>query len=558
MSALGRKQKSQQASERQALLLLSAMVVSAAVAACFEPFKQYVEEAGFYQPPDWFAIVCGICAGILSVVWNEVVNRSLDKRGLNETPAPIHYVAFLLVISFVTPIAEEIIFRGVLQQLIGYSPASILFALAHFESASVWNMLLSKFPLGLFCGGAFVVSHNLWSAVIAHTINNVWFTVPEYFRDRDVVKGVKLSLDGNYEGAIEILSRTKGLEGNRYALRNRASCFNQIKKCNEAIADATKAIELGDNYAYLMRCSSYLLLGKTELAEQDVVFAKKKYPKCSEPYLLAGVVYLQKLEFTAARSEFLMSIEIAETPVGWALCGCAALSLFQYDLCLEDCRKALSLNPSYYFAFQVKALALLALNKLEDAMICSNQAVENASPHGLPETLAGRAMIFIRVGDKESALADLSNAIAAVPESKMPNLSRAFIYIQEERFEGAFAELDQLSRLVETPLDRSYHLGYRALAKVLKGDVESGLADAIEANSIYPSRPDLLNILGLALIRNGQAGQAVEELNRAIELDPYNAESYWFRHLAYESLGQDELASADKGIAEKYCYKPYC
>ncbi|HNM49636.1 MAG TPA: tetratricopeptide repeat protein, partial [Candidatus Obscuribacter sp.] len=103
-----------------------------------------------------------------------------------------------------------------------------------------------------------------------------------------------------------------------------------------------------------------------------------------------------------------------------------------------------------------------------------------------------------------------------------------------------------------------YHLGYRALAKVLKGDVESGLADAIEANSIYPSRPDLLNILGLALIRNGQGGQAVEELNRAIELDPYNAESYWFRHLAYESLGQDELASADKAIAEKYCYKPYC
>ncbi len=418
--------------------------------------------------------------------------------------------------------------------------------------------MLSRLPAGVILGATFAITQNLWSSIIAHAISNAWFDILRLYRDRDTVIGIRLLEAGDYAGAIESLSKAINKQETWFTLRKRAACYNMLRDYEKAIADTTRAIEIGDSISRIVRCESYLAVDEIELAEQDILCAKKEHPTRADVFRLAGGVFLKRRQFAAARAEFLESVKLADSYIDWALLAFTDFHLFQYERCLEECQKVLSLNSGNAEALDLKVFSLLSLNRMEEALTCSNLAVETASPLERPRALITRSYVVACAGEFERALGDISESMAAEPEWKEHFYARAYVNCRAKRFDEALADLEKVAPIPEDYLGRSYHLGYRALAKVLKDDVESGLADAIEANDIYPSRPDLLNILGLALIRNGQAGQAVEELNRAIELDPYNAESYWFRHLAYESLGQDALASADKAIAEKYCYKPYC
>ncbi|MBK8224358.1 MAG: tetratricopeptide repeat protein [Candidatus Obscuribacter sp.] len=557
MSAVSRECWLRPARERKFLFVSSLLLLCVVEFLSFGPCKSIFEHVGLFQCPGWFAVKCGVGAGLLCIAWNEIVARVLDHYGVELETAPLYSFPSIALLCTIEPFTSEVLYRG-FQHFFGLVPAALLYAFTPDWRMHRWGGMLSRLPAGVILGATFAITQNLWSSIIAHAISNAWFDILRLYRDRDTVIGIRLLEAGDYAGAIESLSKAINKQETWFTLRNRAACYYVLRNYDKAIADTTRAIEIGDRLSRIKRCESYLSIGETELAEQDVLCAKKELPTHGKVFQLAGYVLIQKHEFAAARAEFSESIRLAEGPVGWALSGQAALGLFKYDLCLSDCRRALSLNPDCVYALEMKALALIALNRAEEALSCTNLAVERASYFERPPALVARAFALLRGGDYEKALKDVSEAIEAAPERKDYFADRAYVHCLAKRYDDALADLERFSPFAKTLMQRSYHLGYRALAKVLKGDVESGLADAIEANNIYPSRPDLLNILGLALIRHGQTGQAVEELNRAIELDPYNAESYWFRHLAYESLGQDELASADKAIAEKYCYKPYC
>jgi Flp pilus assembly protein TadD len=50
---------------------------------------------------------------------------------------------------------------------------------------------------------------------------------------------------------------------------------------------------------------------------------------------------------------------------------------------------------------------------------------------------------------------------------------------------------------------------------------------------------------GLVLFVHDYAGEAIEDLNRAIELEPENAEAYYQRGRAYSLLGEPAKALSD-------------
>jgi membrane protease YdiL (CAAX protease family) len=83
----------------------------------------------------------------------------------------------LLVVAVVPAIGEELLFRGVLQDLfirwsknifLGVLITSLVFALLHFQFLSV----LPRFVLGMILGYIFVWTRSLWMPVLAHFINN--------------------------------------------------------------------------------------------------------------------------------------------------------------------------------------------------------------------------------------------------------------------------------------------------------------------------------------------------------------------------------------------------
>jgi Flp pilus assembly protein TadD len=58
----------------------------------------------------------------------------------------------------------------------------------------------------------------------------------------------------------------------------------------------------------------------------------------------------------------------------------------------------------------------------------------------------------------------------------------------------------------------------------------------------YPDDPDLNNLAGLAFIQSGEPGQAIAPLQRALRIEPDNAQSHYNLALAFASLGQFEQA----------------
>jgi membrane protease YdiL (CAAX protease family) len=112
-------------------------------------------------------------------------------------------LAFNLIILAVVPaFSEELLFRGILQQLfsrllksghIGVWVTSIIFSTMHFQFFGFLPRLL----LGLSFGYLFFWSRNLWIPVIAHFVNNAIPVMLSYFVDWKVLKEKTLLFNDN-------------------------------------------------------------------------------------------------------------------------------------------------------------------------------------------------------------------------------------------------------------------------------------------------------------------------------------------------------------------------
>jgi membrane protease YdiL (CAAX protease family) len=85
-------------------------------------------------------------------------------------------LAMILMAGIIAPIAEEIVFRGVLYRFIrdrwgilwGVVLSSLIFAIVHADLAVGTTALLLGFILAVF----YEYSHSLWTAVLIHAVNN--------------------------------------------------------------------------------------------------------------------------------------------------------------------------------------------------------------------------------------------------------------------------------------------------------------------------------------------------------------------------------------------------
>jgi hypothetical protein len=103
----------------------------------------------------------------------------------------------LLVVAVVPAIGEELLFRGVLQDLfirwtrntfIGVLITSLAFALLHFQFLSV----LPRFVLGMILGYIFVWTRSLWMPILAHFINNALAVIYyHYLYNGSIERGIE-------------------------------------------------------------------------------------------------------------------------------------------------------------------------------------------------------------------------------------------------------------------------------------------------------------------------------------------------------------------------------
>ncbi|MDD2475895.1 MAG: CPBP family intramembrane metalloprotease [Dysgonamonadaceae bacterium] len=109
----------------------------------------------------------------------------------------LDYLGNIIFIGLFAAIAEEVFFRGVLQQLleklfknkhIGVWITAFIFSLMHLQ----FYGFLPRLILGVLLGYLFLLSHNLWIPIIIHFLNNALVvTLNFFFQDNSIYQSLE-------------------------------------------------------------------------------------------------------------------------------------------------------------------------------------------------------------------------------------------------------------------------------------------------------------------------------------------------------------------------------
>ena len=102
-----------------------------------------------------------------STGWGDALGRSLAELIGRRS------VADCVVLGLASGVAEEALFRGLLQPWLGYAAASLVFGLAHFAPRrELWPWTGFAVLAGFVLGGLFALTGNLVAPVVAHSCIN--------------------------------------------------------------------------------------------------------------------------------------------------------------------------------------------------------------------------------------------------------------------------------------------------------------------------------------------------------------------------------------------------
>jgi len=113
------------------------------------------------------------------------------------------------------------------------------------------------------------------------------------------------------------------------------------------------------------------------------------------------------------------------------------------------------------------------------------------------------------------------------------------------RYARAAEEFVEVAIEARDPELRVEALGQAGNVWVMAGDLPRAVAAFGEAIKLKPSDPDLYIDRAIALAAAANYFEAIDDLNRAIELDARRAEAYVFRATAYRYVDAPDLATQD-------------
>ena len=116
----------------QLLLIILSVILSLFFFDSFSDWKTYF----IWNPSD--IITYGFLVGIIIVfidiiLMKFVPSKYYDDGGINKRIFRNTSIPYIFVITLFIAVAEELLFRGVLQTTFGYIIASLIFALVHFR-----------------------------------------------------------------------------------------------------------------------------------------------------------------------------------------------------------------------------------------------------------------------------------------------------------------------------------------------------------------------------------------------------------------------------------------
>jgi tetratricopeptide (TPR) repeat protein len=306
------------------------------------------------------------------------------------------------------------------------------------------------------------------------------------FAEAYYLRGVVYAEDDQSAAAEADLSQAIALQPDlveAYYERGRLY-LHYLERPEDALADYTAAIELDSEFveAHIERAKYYLWYADDEeQALADLNRALELAPDLAEAWVLRGELYFWEEE---------------------------------YDLALPDLTRAVELDPADDWAWEMMGRSHYWLSEYEEAIACYDKAIE-LDPGDL-DTYYDRAFAYLEMGDLDAALEDFDKVLLLEPEHSGAYYGRGRLHVAAGRYEEAIADFTEVMKDKEQEYEWPY----------------------FEEDNPYIDR-------ALAYRALGRTEEALVDLDRLIEEDPYWYLPYYHRGLIYKELGQTEAAKAD-------------
>lgn len=157
------------------LILTQFIILMISIVLSIFLFDQFSDWLHYFKLNGTEILLYGVIPGVLIVIIDLILMIFLPKRfyddgGINEKVFKNRPIKEIFLISFVVAIAEEMLFRGVIQTTFGYVIASIVFALIHIRYLTKPVLLISVLLISFYIGYLFVLTENLLVTITAHFI----------------------------------------------------------------------------------------------------------------------------------------------------------------------------------------------------------------------------------------------------------------------------------------------------------------------------------------------------------------------------------------------------
>ena len=223
---------------------------------------------------------------------------------------------------------------------------------------------------------------------------------------------------------------------------------------------------------------------------------------------------------------------------------------------IDHYTQAVGLNPRLAQAYCGRGGAYLSKGDFDRAIQDLSRAVELEADHSC--AYANRGRVYIREGDYEQALRDLDKAIELNQNfdnatTSIAHFFRGNTYALRGDYDQAIQDFDLvIDRGLPPGIPGTYH--NRGAAYLDKGDLDRAVKNLDRALQLNPDEADTYCVRGTARVYNGDYRQAVKDFDRAIEIDRGHSCGYHNRgvtrlFLAEWGDARDDLKLArDMGI----------
>lgn len=303
-----------------------------------------------------------------------------------------------------------------------------------------------------------------------------------------------------------------------------------------AIANEAKAIDPSNPEVFDVLGSAQLATGDLANALLTFTAMVSENPESALAHLRLGTTYLAQRQWNEAITELnrAKALKPDDFDIQAALV-VANLRAGNADSALSIARSLREKKPSLAAAHMLEGNVYLSQRKSAEALQAYQKAFD-LNPSGMGATAIFQARMLS--GQHAAAFAGLQQWLATHPKDVISRMTLANAYFATKDFRSAASTYEEVLKIQPNSVLALNNLA----ASYLELNDSRALAIAQRANRLAPDNPAVMDTYGWALVKAGQAKQAVGTLQKAVGKAPDSPEIRYHYSVALLKNGDKDRA----------------